>query len=515
MRSLLFLSNLMGHFARHLAMPRVLGALLWLSCAIGAGEVPRAWDEAALAQWATPLAGLNARPSHISSSEYYALKVDNLRTYPVYMPGSEPKGYWEMLQHIGPKALIEPVGLKSKADWIEAGRLVFEQIDHVHLRTRDPKLIAAVRRGESIVPGPGGQAMNLRWVPTSEGLALSAVNCANCHRALLQDGTVIPGAPALAAPRVPPPGPNIVLVVQAEKLYPGGAAPIRFPSDSPGMRLYRAFGVPWLKDDIHASWKDLSPAQIEKMVGAVVRGGGTPRWNGSLEYTAKIPDLIGVAERKYIDHTATHLNRGIADLMRYAAMVTSAEPGVFGPHNVLPGDAERVSVRHSDEMLYALALYLGSLQPPRNPNPLNELARAGGKVFDREGCPACHTPPLYTNNKVTLATGFQPPEDLPATLDVLPISVGTDPGLALKTRKGTGFYKVPSLKGVWYRGHYLHDGSVATLEEMFDPERLKDAHVPGGFLAAGRKSKAIIGHEFGLRLKPDERAALIAFLRTL
>ena len=56
-------------------------------------------------------------------------------------------------------------------------------------------------------------------------------------------------------------------------------------------------------------------------------------------------------------------------------------------------------------------------------------------------------------------------EDSP--LDIVRTSVRTDPGLAMRTRKGTGFYKVPSLKGLWYRGHYLHDGSVASLEEMF------------------------------------------------
>jgi hypothetical protein len=100
-------------------------------------------------------------------------------------------------------------------------------------------------------------------------------------------------------------------------------------------------------------------------------------------------------------------------------------------------------------------------------------------------------------------------------LDVLPISVHTDPGLALKTRKGTGYYKVPSLKGVWYRGHYLHDGSVASLEEMFDPARLDETHVPGGWLPPGTKTRAIKGHEFGLKLKPAEREQLIAFLRTL
>ena len=127
----------------------------------------------------------------------------------------------------------------------------------------------------------------------------------------------------------------------------------------------------------------------------------------------------------------------------------------------------------------------------------------------------CHTPPLYTSNKLTLAQGFTPPKEKSALLDVLAISVGTDPGLSLMTRKGTGYYKVPSLKGVWYRGHYLHDGSAASLEEMFDPDRLKETHVPGGWLPPGSTTRAIKGHEFGLKLEPREREQLIAFLRTL
>lgn len=127
----------------------------------------------------------------------------------------------------------------------------------------------------------------------------------------------------------------------------------------------------------------------------------------------------------------------------------------------------------------------------------------------------CHTPPLYTNNKITLARGFARPQDAPVSLDILPVSVGTDPGLALATRKGTGYYKVPSLQGVWYRGHYLHDGSAASLEEMFDPDRLKETHVPEGWSPPGTKTRAIPGHPFGLGLKPEERKQLLAFLRTL
>ena len=88
-----------------------------------------------------------------------------------------------------------------------------------------------------------------------------------------------------------------------------------------------------------------------------------------------------------------------------------------------------------------------------------------------------------------------PPKDHPFREDILPISVGTHPGLALKTRKGTGLYQVPSLRGVWYRGLYLHDGSVASLEEMFD--------------------RTGCAHEFGLKLSTDDKSALIAFLNTL
>jgi hypothetical protein len=74
---------------------------------------------------------------------------------------------------------------------------------------------------------------------------------------------------------------------------------------------------------------------------------------------------------------------------------------------------------------------------------------------------------------------------------------------------------VPSLKGVWYRGHYLHDGAVGSLEEMFDPGRLSDSHEPGGYAPPGATTRAIPGHDFGLDLAAEERDQLIAFLRTL
>jgi hypothetical protein len=96
----------------------------------------------------------------------------------------------------------------------------------------------------------------------------------------------------------------------------------------------------------------------------------------------------------------------------------------------------------------------------------------------------------------TLAQGFTPPKNVPTTLDILPIAVGTDPGLALGTRKGTGYYKAPSLKGVWYRAITCMMGPPRVWKRCFDPERLKEDHVPGGWLPPGTETRAIKGHEF-------------------
>jgi hypothetical protein len=187
----------------------------------------------------------------------------------------------------------------------------------------------------------------------------------------------------------------------------------------------------------------------------------------------------------------------------------------FGSHRFYTDTQRRILYRYDDAVLYALTQYMYSLKAPPNPNRFDNTAARGQKVFLREGCIGCHTPPLYTNNKLTLAEGYTPPPDHPLRNDILPLSVGTDPGLALKTRKGTGLYKIPSLRGVWYRGHYMHDGSVASLEEMFDNLRLSPEHVPAGWKGPGVVKRAILGHTFGMKLAAGEKAALIAFLRTL
>jgi len=57
--------------------------------------------------------------------------------------------------------------------------------------------------------------------------------------------------------------------------------------------------------------KTFTRLDYEAYIVAASRGGAVPRWNGSLLYPAKVPDLIGIKDRKYIDSTlGGHLKTG-------------------------------------------------------------------------------------------------------------------------------------------------------------------------------------------------------------
>jgi mono/diheme cytochrome c family protein len=255
------------------------------------------------------------------------------------------------------------------------------------------------------------------------------------------------------------------------------------------------YDTPWLTPDPNRRTEELSLEQFltgfEAMPAGVIPTPGT-----SFFAPVQVPDLIGVKDRRFLEHTGYARHRDIADLMRYVASVQGGAAGQAGGHPVGPHLPEPAHgqelMRYSDAQLYAVALYLNALKPPANPNlpktPERErLVRRGEELFGARGCAACHEPPLYTNNKLTPADGYAVPADHPEREHILPESVHTEPTLALATRKGTGLYTVPSLRGVWYRGPFGHGGRCATLEDWFDPRRLCDDYVPTGYKEAGAR----------------------------
>jgi DNA-binding beta-propeller fold protein YncE len=140
--------------------------------------------------------------------------------------------------------------------------------------------------------------------------------------------------------------------------------------------------------------------------------------------------------------------------------------------------------KHEPANVTARAEYLaaflrkGLVPPPREGRPRTAEEQRGHDVFtsDEAKCARCHVPDTGYTDRAAYALGqrLSPPD-----FDVDPIRE----------------IKTPSLLSVGGRAPYFHDGSAASLEELF--ERNADR----------------MGHTS--QLSKQDRAALVAFLRTL
>lgn len=479
----------------------------------GTPEIPKTWDQQALQSMELPMPDPATSPQYISSDYYYRMPVRPVyKTYPVYFPGKEPSGYLDRLEQSEPEILFDASKLKTMADWTQAGELVFQTpIEYVDSSESLYSLIQTTNwfKKNGVLTTKDGIFPNMRYVVREKGkVELGILACSHCHTRVMPDGTTILGAQG-NFPDDRAFGYETRLDAETSQDKEKVLRDLR-------KFMHRSYAAPWVSDDINAQ-PDRMP--LENIVSALegIPPGACARQGSSVFYPAHIPDLIGLKERRYFDATGRVQHRTIGDLMRYAALNQGADElssyGTFRPKGELPDPSTQS--RYSDEQLYALALYVYSLKPPPNPNRFDESAARGKIVFEHAGCEVCHPGPLYTNNELTPAAEFEVPADHPNKYDILKITVDTDSTLTLKTRRGSGYYKVPSLKGVWYRGPFEHNGSVATLEDWFDPRRIQDDYVPTGFRGYGMKTRAVKGHTFGLSLNAQERKDLIAFLNTL
>jgi hypothetical protein len=491
------------------------GMALFVSAQRPAVTIPRTWDDEAVAAFELPLANPEFSPQHVNADYYYRMRVrPTHKSYPVYAPDREPAGYIEWLAQQEPEVVFDPATLHTQEDWIRAGELVFDAPIIFAPAEESPARFPEFYAKSGVRLAADGTLPNKSYVIRKKGVVeVGNLSCGQCHTRVMADGTVVKGAQGnfvegfffTAGPR--------------RALQNGRRSPDEILAVGRAA-LRRQYGAPWIQPppegDPDMSLEEILSAYESQPPGVAIRQGT------SLRYPAQVPDLIGIKDRRYLDHTGLVQHRSIGDLMRYAALNQGldqiARYGDFIPAGEVPDLAKSRSPaasRYSDEQLYALAMYIYSLKPPPNPNTFDALARKGQAVFSREACATCHTPPLYTNNKLTPAEGFTIPPGHAERFDILPVSVGTDSNSALKTRRGTGYYKVPSLLGVWYRGPFEHNGSVATLEDWFDPKRLNDDYVPTGHIGYGLNTRAVKGHRFGLDLSAEDKKALIAFLKTL
>lgn len=126
------------------------------------------------------------------------------------------------------------------------------------------------------------------------------------------------------------------------------------------------------------------------------------------------------------------------------------------------------------ELAFALALYVQSLG---RAEPSGTEQRAGRAVFE-SNCARCHEAAGGAGDWVSVD------------------ELGGDSAAALSPERGTGGYRVSSLRFVASRTRLTHQGFPGALES---------------FLSAGR-AEEFPGHPFGLELESRERADLIEYL---
>ena len=480
---------------------KTLAALLAVACV--QAQVPTAWRQADVDTLELPAANPAYSAIHIDEAAYYRIRERVIyKNYPVYVPGREPADYQEWLKSREPEIAFDASKIRTEEDWVRAGEIVFNAPTSFNpvFFSADNLRDAEFYRRTGMPAAADGTVPFARWTIRRKGVVeLGSMGCNTCHTRVLGDGQLVAGAQG----NNPGDRQGALLLAASAKLMGEQKVIERVRS------FARQFQMPWLPRDGNGVTEGFSIAEFVQ-AGEEIPPGVTARANTSMILPPQIPDLIGVGERRFLDHTGLIRNREIGDLMRYSSLAQD----MFSQdrYGSAQAPAGAPSARYSDEQLYALAQYLHSLRPPKNPHRFDTAAARGRSLFTREKCNACHTPPLYTNNRLIPVEGFGP--RLGAS-EVMLVRIGVDPRYTLESHKSTGYYKVPSLKGVWYRGPFGHNGSAATLEDWFDPSRIKPDYIPTGYKGYDGKTRSIPGHHFGLGLSPGERHDLMAFLNTL
>ncbi|MBS1875745.1 MAG: c-type cytochrome [Acidobacteria bacterium] len=440
----------------------------WLLAVLAAGlsaqDIPKAWDPHAVAGRLTME---RPSPKFISADDYYKIPERVIyKTYPVYRPDKEPQNYIPFLSSQNPEIVFNPDAIKSEFDWLQAGEAVFNSAADATSLTPDDLRNPEVWKRFHLQVDEEGALPGWRYVIRKRAkIELAPTLCGSCHEGVA-NGVTYAGVPGKW---------------RASALYATDLRrrlnSIRDREAAERRELDRQFGlfsVPWQSPEPAAWMAQLAIGELWSAYDAV-RVGTAVRPGASLLFPPIIPDLIGVQERTLLGATGWFRHESLADLIRFAVLESGFDEGA-------PPPAERLS----DAQAYALALFLYSLKAPKNPNRLDKFAKKGQAIFEREGCASCHPGPRYTTGKAI------PPD-------------GDDPRLTVRTRRGTGLFRIPSLRNIWYREPLEHNGMLTTIEDWFDPVRFRDDYSP----------RPVKGHAFGMKLSYEERQALAAYLRTL
>jgi hypothetical protein len=411
-----------------------------------------------------------------------------------------------------------------------------------------------------LLPEPGGYAsLGMIYEPGHDtpigfsiktiGFPRIAVNCALCHTSTVRDSEGVP-------PRVILAGGASQLDVQAylrflfrcaedsrftadrilEEIQRDGA-----PLSMLDRTLYRHLLIPQTRKRIleqrdDYAWMDSRPrwgrGRIEPFNPVKFTMLKLP-----VDHTIGVTDFLPLWKLTAVDGWSYHwdgLNTDLGEVMRSSALGDGATTRSIA----LPG-------------LERTRRWLAGQAPPRYPLPI-DLARAteGKRVFETAGCADCHAPggkrfrTVIPVDEPGLETDRRRIDmwTMEAKDTYMKVADGTSWPFR-HFRKTSGYVALP-LDGLWLRAPYLHNGSVPTLYHLLDPDKRVSRFRRGddvidpelvGFVFEPPTDKARAasflqrtteldtslpgngnqGHTYGADLGPDDKSALIEYLKTL
>ena len=150
-----------------------------------------------------------------------------------------------------------------------------------------------------------------RWAIRRKGqVELGSMGCNTCHTRVMADGSIAPGAQG-----------NNPNDREGASMFRRAA---QFGDPAKGLARIRGFArqfeMPWVTDDPNRQARTMS---LDDLIaaGEAIPPGVTARSNTSIFLPPQIPDLIGIEQRRYLDHTGLVRHRGVGDLMRYCSLV--------------------------------------------------------------------------------------------------------------------------------------------------------------------------------------------------
>ncbi|WP_201750141.1 cytochrome-c peroxidase [Tautonia marina] len=325
----------------------------------------------------------------------------------------------------------------------------------------------------------------------------------------------------MAKPSLPPPTePKPAWPPQEEPEVPLGLFPIFWPEDNPYSPEKAELGRLLYFDTRLSSDSTVSCASCH---------------DPSQAFTDAAPFSTGIGEQKGGRSAPTVINRAFTTLQFWDGRAASLEEQAIGPianpiemtvetdvdkaHEAvvqrlrdIPGYRKRFAESFGtdeitiDHVAKAIATFERTVLSGNSPydrykagdeDALTESQLRGMDVFfNKAACDACHLGVNFSDESfVNIGIGYDPETGLFSDIGRAEVT---------KNERDTGAFKTPTLREIEHTAPYMHDGSLATLEEVV--EHYDKGGIPNPYIDQRMEP---------LFLTAQDKADLVAFLRAL